>query len=357
MADWTTTRLNLRYHWKTVVLWGLVIMGLLVFMLVGGAHARTVGYLGSPAHNATVSGIGFISGWKCNAQDITVRIDGGPPLDMAMGVLRTDTRPHCDGEAHNGFIMQVNWNSIGAGRHVAVAYDNGIEFDRNTFTVGTTGEEFLRGVTAAIEVPDFPRPGETGRFVWNQSTQHLELQEVYPAVPTRSTGDLSAFEFLLHNGDGDGNRWHIRLEEAETEASLAYGSMTFFGFRTTTRGAEILLGRFDSAYGGLAFDFEVGHPVDVLPRLPSFHRYRYAWVFPLATDRDTGQATVESDPNAHTFCYVLVFNNLVRDRHGELDKLPVNVTLTARENGVCVPENGAEHLIPLSLAYFDAYTD
>ena len=140
----------------------------------------SVGYLGSPAQNSVVSGIGFISGWKCNAQDITVSIDGGPALEMSMGVLREDTRPHCDGEAHNGFITQVNWNSIGAGQHTAVVYDNGIEFDRHTFMVGTTGEEFLRGATADIDVLDFPTPGQTSRFVWNESTQHLELAEVYP---------------------------------------------------------------------------------------------------------------------------------------------------------------------------------
>ena len=137
-----------------------------------------MGFLESPASQAVVSGIGFLSGWRCDAQDITVRIDDGPPLDMAMGISREDTRAACHGLIDNGFISQINWNSLSAGTHTAVAYDNGIEFARNTFTVGTTGEEFLKGVTVSVDVPNFPVPGETGRFVWNESTQHLELAEV-----------------------------------------------------------------------------------------------------------------------------------------------------------------------------------
>ena len=38
-----------------------------------------------------------------------------------------------------------NWGNLGDGEHEAVAYDNGVEFSRSTFTVGSTGEEFLQG--------------------------------------------------------------------------------------------------------------------------------------------------------------------------------------------------------------------
>ena len=144
------------------------------------AQAAVVGTLESPAPGAVVSGLGFLSGWKCRAQDITIRIDNGPPLAVAMGMPREDTRSVCGGETDNGFIVQTNWNWLGQGEHMAVASDNGVEFARNTFTVGTTGEEFLKGVTASVDVPNFPAPGETGRFVWNESTQHLELEEVLP---------------------------------------------------------------------------------------------------------------------------------------------------------------------------------
>ena len=137
------------------------------------------GVLESPAHGALVSGIGFIGGWKCEARRLTVRINKGSPTLLASGIPRADTRSVC-GDTTNGFITQVNWSwpHLGAGQHTVVVYDDGVEFARSTFTVGSTGEEFLKGVSVEIDVPDFPAPGETGRFVWSEATQHLELAEV-----------------------------------------------------------------------------------------------------------------------------------------------------------------------------------
>ena len=320
--------------------------------------SSTAGFLGSPAHNATVSGIGFVSGWKCDAQDITVRIDGGPPLDMSMGVLREDTRSSCNGEAHNGFITQVNWNSVGAGTHTAVAYDNGIEFDRNTFTVGTTGEEFLRGVVVDIDVPDFPIPGRTSRFVWNQSTQHLELAEVYAQglLQPGTTGDLSQFAFLIDNGAGD---WEIDIdiETATGERYLGFDDVSFLGYRTTAAGRDIMVGHFGVNPGPQTIDFELGHPVAVLPRLPSLHAYRYALVLPLTAATESiqnWQAALGS--RASSFCAVALFDTVEKDRYGDIN-MPVTMTFTARENGVCVPENGRERLSPLTSAHLEIALD
>ena len=72
----------------------------------------------------------------------------------------------------------MNWALLGDGEHTVVAYDDGVEFAHSTFEVGTTGEEFVRGASARVQVPDFPSPGETTLFVWNESTQHLELVRV-----------------------------------------------------------------------------------------------------------------------------------------------------------------------------------
>ena len=120
----------------------------------------------------------MISGWKCNAGEITVVIDGGEPITLVTDLPHADTAGNCDGVADNGFITQMNWNWLAAGEHTAVAYDNGKEFARSTFTVGTTGEEFVKGATGECTLKDFPAPGESATFVWNQSTQHLELSEV-----------------------------------------------------------------------------------------------------------------------------------------------------------------------------------
>ena len=157
-------------------------------------HAAVSGsFLDSPAHGALVSGIGFISGWKCEAGRLTARINQGSPILLAGGLPRTDTRSVC-GDTNNGFITQVNWSWpwLGAGQHTVVVYDDRVEFARSTFTVGSTGEEFLKGVSVEIDVPNFPAPGETGRFVWSEATQHLELAEVIGGgEPERQEGSLS----------------------------------------------------------------------------------------------------------------------------------------------------------------------
>ena len=137
-------------------------------------HAST---LEIPGKGDTLSGIGVISGWKCEAEgDITVRFDGGVPIRMVYGSERGDTRSTC-GDTDNGFLAIFNWALLLDGEHVAVAYDDGVEFDRAAFTVATVGEEFLTDARVRVRVPDFPSPGETTWFEWNEATQHLEMTD------------------------------------------------------------------------------------------------------------------------------------------------------------------------------------
>ena len=161
---------------KTIAAAGLAIAGALA------AAPSWAAFLESPAPQAVVSGIGFISGWKCDASNITVRIDGGAPISVAMGQARTDTRPIC-GTTDNGFIRQVNWaRLVRDGEHEAVAYDNGVEFGRSTFTVGSTGEEFLKGAMRQHLLENFPDAGETTILEWNESTQHFEIRGVLDSL-------------------------------------------------------------------------------------------------------------------------------------------------------------------------------
>lgn len=155
---------------KTTTL-GLVCASLFV---LASAQAAV---LESPTPDGTVSGIGFISGWKCDAGAITVTLNDGGHIPVAMEQPRADTRLAC-GTVHNGFITQINWALLGDGTHTAVAYDDGVEFARSAFTVVTTGEEVVTDVQAECVVPDFPAPGENARLEWNESTQHFELAEV-----------------------------------------------------------------------------------------------------------------------------------------------------------------------------------
>ena len=45
----------------------------------------------------------------------------------------------------------------------------------------TLGTEFLTGANTQVSVTDFPTPGETTTFQWNEATQHLEADSRDPA--------------------------------------------------------------------------------------------------------------------------------------------------------------------------------
>ena len=82
-----------------------------------------------------------------------------------------------------GVISGWKYTDIGDGPYTTVAYEKRVEFNWSTFSVATTGEKFLRGVTATVQAPNFPAPGETAILVWNQSTQHFELTAVVGPDP------------------------------------------------------------------------------------------------------------------------------------------------------------------------------
>ena len=155
-----------------------IVIGLALVSLLASPAVPQAAVLESPAKGAALSGVGFISGWKCDAEDITVTIDEGEHLSVAMHQERGDLRVAC-GTIRHGFIKQFNWALLGDGEHEVVAYDNGVEFDRATFTVGSTGEEFVEGVRRRTVVDGFPAPGERALLEWNESTQHFEIRYVW----------------------------------------------------------------------------------------------------------------------------------------------------------------------------------
>ena len=172
---------------------GRHVLGILcvVFAAVPGWAAT----LESPANGAVLSGLGFISGWKCDAGQITVTINGGGHIPVAMAQPRGDIRHIC-GTLHHGFITQWNWALLGDGVHTLTAYDDGLEFAHVTFTVRTTGAEFLKGASGQCYAIDFPSPGEHALLEWEESTQHFELVEIgddyrHPWCSAADTGTLS----------------------------------------------------------------------------------------------------------------------------------------------------------------------
>ncbi len=151
------------------------------------AHAQLTGVLGIPGNGTTVSGIGVISGWKCKAEgDLTIVFNNdGKHIPLLYGTERTDVRANgqCldDGHDNVGFVAIWNWGNLSEGEHTAVAYDNGVKFAESTFEVVTFGTDFLEEANTQVSIPDFPTPGETTTFKWNEATQHLEAVSRDPA--------------------------------------------------------------------------------------------------------------------------------------------------------------------------------
>ena len=132
-----------------------------------------VGYLENPGKDQKMSGIGVLSGWICNADVVELEVNGEVQA-AGYGTSRSDTQTVC-GDSDNGFGLLYNWNHLENGEHEVVAFADGEEFGRATFTVATLGKEFLRGVEGETTVSDFPSPGEKVRLVWQQSLQNFMM--------------------------------------------------------------------------------------------------------------------------------------------------------------------------------------
>ena len=81
--------------------------------------------------------------------------------------------------------------------------------------MATFGEEFVVGARGECTIPDFPSPGETARFVWNESTQHLELVDEDPPIiehgDTRETA--TRLDTILSNASSTSRTQEGGLEE------------------------------------------------------------------------------------------------------------------------------------------------
>ena len=152
----------------------------LTFWVVAPALGQAA-VLENPSGGNFYSGVGVVSGWKCDANGpLTVRfydVNMAPvwdPIPLAYPNERRDTAGVC-GDTNNGFVAIWNWANLGDGTYTAVVDDNGVEFGRSLFTVTTLGEAFITGIRGECTIDDFPSPGESALFAWNQATQGLVL--------------------------------------------------------------------------------------------------------------------------------------------------------------------------------------
>ena len=138
--------------------------------------------LENPSGGLFYSGIGVISGWKCEATgELTVRFNGGEPIPLVYGSERPDVLAvgACD-SADVGFVAIWNWARLGDGTHTAVAYDDGVEFARGTFqtTRLVAEKEFVPGLSGRFRARDFPDPGVNVLLRWNQNVQGFVIEGV-----------------------------------------------------------------------------------------------------------------------------------------------------------------------------------
>ena len=152
--------------------WG---MWICIVLLLSRAATGYAG-LENPTDNGEYSGVGYISGWKCEANGpLTARINGGEAIPLAYLNDRPDTLPVC-GDTDNGFISIVNWARYGTGTHIIEVFDNRVSFGRRTFHVTTLGEEFVRGARDDVFLlENWPFDGDASRIIWNQAMQNFVI--------------------------------------------------------------------------------------------------------------------------------------------------------------------------------------
>ena len=142
-----------------------------------GRTSALRGYLENPGHNSFQSGIGILSGWVCDADQVELVLGDLSGQVAAYGTERLDTAGVC-GDTDNGFGLLFNWNLLDDGEHEVVAYVDDMELGRATVRVTTLGAEFLRGVEGECVVEDFPTVGETVTLAWQQHQQNFVVTAV-----------------------------------------------------------------------------------------------------------------------------------------------------------------------------------
>ena len=149
----------------------------------GGGSAGAVPHvLENPQPGSFQSGIGTISGWVCEAEEITIEFQNGVTGEVSSttagyGTSRSDTMAVC-GDENNGFSLLFNWNLLGNGMHTVRALADGEEFANVTVTVSTLGGEFVTGLGGEFPLADFPSAGQTTTVEWEESLQNFVITGV-----------------------------------------------------------------------------------------------------------------------------------------------------------------------------------
>jgi len=140
-----------------------------------------VGALDRPGPETFQSGLGFISGWVCEADQVEIEFDGETIVEAPYGTNQEDTFEAC-GDRNNGFGLVVNWNRLGDGKHTVRALADGVEFGSATFNVTTFSVEVLTDAQGDYLLGDFPDVGQQIRLVWQEAAQNFAIAAPLPTA-------------------------------------------------------------------------------------------------------------------------------------------------------------------------------
>ena len=152
----------------------------------GGTSGAPPHILENPPPGSFQSGVGVISGWVCDAEQIDIVFNSDTAkeqtLQAAYGTNREDTESACN-DIDNGFGLLFNWNRLGAGVHTVQAKADGEVFGSATVTVTTLGKEFLRNVGKHARLQNFPNTGTDLIVAWQQSLQNFTIARLDNLAP------------------------------------------------------------------------------------------------------------------------------------------------------------------------------
>ena len=195
------------------------------------ANFRTgpsVGYLENPGPDSPQSGIGLVSGWVCDAEEVIIEFEfaDGRVLRFpaAVGTLRSDTVGVC-GHDKTGFSLLWNWNILGDGAHTVKAFAEGHLLGAHDISVTTLGlGDFPRGLSGEYVVQGFPEVGKSTPLEWSQTRQNFSIasQRADVANPgairdTRVGIMGNPAPGSAHSGVGVVSGWHCRAESVRIE--------------------------------------------------------------------------------------------------------------------------------------------
>ena len=278
--------------------------------------------LENPSQGSIKSGVGLISGWVCDADELEVSIDGIGKLFVPYGSERADTYGVC-GDSDNGFGLLINYNELGDGTHFIYLFADGQPVDSVDFTVQTPGTNVLRGVSGqgTISLSN----GDVATVRWEESTQGFEIVAYEKEEQPTATGEpcpgcLPELAVFLEE-----EIWTFAIT---VEGWVHEWDMIFSGVERYD-GIAVMVGKTGFVGDAPWVPFKLGRTNEVAPGLPISKEYSQAlYIY----------------ANGEPACEILSFDggDLVRDSYGEL-LLPIISTITHRDGERClnsVPQGG-----------------